>query len=177
MNVKFHKNCDYTGKILKISCERCNFGFFWCYYRWFITSLALEKCKKECNNYALNYSGTRFLSTENQNYSMFWWIPSEISWQVVDMRWGVRDDATDAHMTTELCLREIKACQEISVGPNFVVSYSRSMLRLYGNYYMSDIVIFQLTRGNWILCKLEPKTGLVQQQQRRLRVTSKEQEV
>lgn len=38
------------------------------------------------------------------------------------MRWGVRDDATDTHMTTELCLREIKACQEISVGPNFVVS-------------------------------------------------------
>ena len=38
------------------------------------------------------------------------------------MRWGVRDDATDAHMTTELCLREIIACQEISVGPNFVVS-------------------------------------------------------
>ena len=38
------------------------------------------------------------------------------------MRWGVRDDATDAHMKTELCLREIKACQEISVGPNFVVS-------------------------------------------------------
>ena len=21
---KFHKNCDYTGKILKISCVRCN---------------------------------------------------------------------------------------------------------------------------------------------------------
>ena len=42
--------------------------------------------------------------------------------QVVDMRWGVRDDATDTHMTTELCLQEIKACQEISVGPNFVVS-------------------------------------------------------
>ena len=39
------------------------------------------------------------------------------------MRWGVRDDATDTHMTTELCLREIKACQEISVGPNFVVSF------------------------------------------------------
>lgn len=64
------------------------------------------------------------------------------------MRWGVRDDATDAHMTTELCLREIKACQEISVGPNFVVSHSRSMLRFYGNYYMSDIVTVQLTRGN-----------------------------
>ena len=25
---------------------------------------------------ALNYSGTRFLSTENQNYSMSWRIPS-----------------------------------------------------------------------------------------------------
>ena len=24
-------------------------NFLWCYYRWFITSLALEKCKKECN--------------------------------------------------------------------------------------------------------------------------------
>ena len=43
------------------------------------------------------------------------------------MRWGVRDDATDAHMTTELCLREIKACQEISVGPNFVVSKFESI--------------------------------------------------
>ena len=24
MNVKFHKNCDDTGKILKISCVICN---------------------------------------------------------------------------------------------------------------------------------------------------------
>ena len=43
------------------------------------------------------------------------------------MRWGVRDDATDAHMTTKLCLREIEACQEISVGPNFVVSKFESI--------------------------------------------------
>ena len=51
------------------------------------------------------------------------------------MRWGVRDDATDAHMTTELCLREIKACQDISVGPNFVVSKveSISFLSSYRN--------------------------------------------
>ena len=26
MNVKFHKNCENTGKILKISCERGNFA-------------------------------------------------------------------------------------------------------------------------------------------------------
>ena len=42
--------------------------------------------------------------------------------QVVDMRWGVRDEATDDHMTTELCMKEIASCQRLSVGPNFVVS-------------------------------------------------------
>lgn len=38
------------------------------------------------------------------------------------MRWGVRDEATDDHMTTELCMREIMNCQRLSMGPNFVVS-------------------------------------------------------
>ena len=28
MNVKFHKNCENTSKILKISCARCNFVKF-----------------------------------------------------------------------------------------------------------------------------------------------------
>jgi len=41
--------------------------------------------------------------------------------QVVDMRWGVRDESTADHMTTALCMQEIKACQELSTGPNFVV--------------------------------------------------------
>ncbi len=41
--------------------------------------------------------------------------------QVVDMRWGVRDESTADHMTTTLCMQEIKACQELSTGPNFVV--------------------------------------------------------
>ncbi|KAK3103292.1 hypothetical protein FSP39_018264 [Pinctada imbricata] len=40
--------------------------------------------------------------------------------QVVDMRWGVRDQATDDHKGTELCLRELEQCQKISTGPNFV---------------------------------------------------------
>ena len=42
--------------------------------------------------------------------------------QVVDMRWGVRDEATDDHMTTELCMKELYACQKLSTGPNFIVS-------------------------------------------------------
>ncbi|CAB3365460.1 Hypothetical predicted protein [Cloeon dipterum] len=43
-----------------------------------------------------------------------------LEFQVVDMRWGVRDEATDDHMTTELCMREIRNCQRLSMGPNFV---------------------------------------------------------
>lgn len=43
------------------------------------------------------------------------------NFQVVDMRWGVRDEATDDHMTTELCMKEIDNCQRLSMGPNFVV--------------------------------------------------------
>ena len=42
--------------------------------------------------------------------------------QVVDMRWGIRDEATDDHMGTDICLREIQMCQRLSTGPNFVVS-------------------------------------------------------
>ena len=42
--------------------------------------------------------------------------------QVVDMRWGIRDEATDDHMTTQLCMNELKACQDMSTGPNFIVS-------------------------------------------------------
>ena len=37
------------------------------------------------------------------------------------MRWGVRDEATDDHSIAELCLKEIKSCQRLSIGPNFVV--------------------------------------------------------
>ena len=31
-NVKYHKNCENTGKILKISCVRCNFVKFDFYF-------------------------------------------------------------------------------------------------------------------------------------------------
>ena len=42
--------------------------------------------------------------------------------QVVDMRWGVRDDAADDHITTALCMEELENCKHNSVGLNFVVS-------------------------------------------------------
>ncbi|CAL4190550.1 unnamed protein product, partial [Meganyctiphanes norvegica] len=43
-----------------------------------------------------------------------------LEFQVVDMRWGVRDEATDDHLTTDLCMTEIINCQRLSMGPNFV---------------------------------------------------------
>ena len=59
MNVKFNKNGENTGKILKMSCVRCNFVNFDIFLGsnrkfsvLFITitgRLTLEKCKKECN--------------------------------------------------------------------------------------------------------------------------------
>ena len=36
------------------------------------------------------------------------------------MRWGVRDEMTNEHMTTELCMTELKNCQTLSMGPNFI---------------------------------------------------------
>nr|XP_032822732.1 NACHT domain- and WD repeat-containing protein 1 [Petromyzon marinus] len=50
-----------------------------------------------------------------------------LTFEVVDMRWGVRDTVAVDHMTTELCLREIESCQKTSVGPTFVA--------LLGNRY------------------------------------------
>ncbi|XP_048251823.1 uncharacterized protein LOC125379952 [Haliotis rufescens] len=44
--------------------------------------------------------------------------------QVVDMRWGVRDEATDDHMTSDLCLLEIDLCMKLSTGPFFVTFLS-----------------------------------------------------
>ena len=42
-----------------------------------------------------------------------------LEFQVVDMRWGVRDEATDDHLTTSLCLQELHNCKEMSVGTSF----------------------------------------------------------
>ena len=55
MNVKFYKDGENTGKILKMSCARCNFVNFDIFlgsnreFLIIITGrLTLEKCKKEC---------------------------------------------------------------------------------------------------------------------------------
>ena len=39
------------------------------------------------------------------------------------MRWGVPEEASDNHSTADLCVQEIRKCQEVSVGPCFVVRF------------------------------------------------------
>ena len=39
------------------------------------------------------------------------------------MRWGVREEASVDHSSSDLCIKEIKTCNEVSLGPTFVVMY------------------------------------------------------
>ncbi|KAM4807933.1 NACHT domain- and WD repeat-containing protein 1 [Rhinophrynus dorsalis] len=43
-----------------------------------------------------------------------------LGFEVVDMRWGVRDYVSVDHMTSELCLKEIDLCKKTSVGASFI---------------------------------------------------------
>ncbi|XP_038079386.1 NACHT domain- and WD repeat-containing protein 1-like isoform X1 [Patiria miniata] len=43
-----------------------------------------------------------------------------LDFEVVDMRWGVRDNATADHLTSALCIKEIETCKRLSMGPHFV---------------------------------------------------------
>ena len=44
-----------------------------------------------------------------------------LDFQVVDMRWGIPEESQLDYSTEELCLSEIENCQNLSMGPNFVV--------------------------------------------------------
>lgn len=41
--------------------------------------------------------------------------------QVIDLRWGVRDEAALDQKTMEICLREIERCQHTGIKPNFII--------------------------------------------------------
>ncbi|XP_067664530.1 NACHT and WD repeat domain-containing protein 2-like [Haliotis asinina] len=43
-----------------------------------------------------------------------------LDFQAVDMRWGVPPEASDDHTAAYHCLAELRHCQELSIGPNFV---------------------------------------------------------
>jgi hypothetical protein len=49
------------------------------------------------------------------------------AFQAVDLRWGIREEASAGQRTMRVCLSEVARCQEISPRPNFVI--------LLGNRY------------------------------------------
>jgi hypothetical protein len=54
-----------------------------------------------------------------------WCEERNLEFQVVDMRWGIRDESTNDHQTTAICMQEIADCQKTSIGPNFVTFLSQ----------------------------------------------------
>lgn len=51
-----------------------------------------------------------------------------LDFQVIDMHWGIPDESQLDYSMEELCLSEIKNCQNLSLGPNFVVNKSYARL-------------------------------------------------
>jgi myo-inositol catabolism protein IolC len=41
--------------------------------------------------------------------------------QAIDLRWGVSQEASQAQQIMQICLNEIRRCQEVTPRPNFVV--------------------------------------------------------
>jgi hypothetical protein len=48
----------------------------------------------------------------------------KLEFQVLDMRWGISSELAENHKSNEICLNEIKRCQEHSIGPNFIAFLS-----------------------------------------------------
>ena len=46
----------------------------------------------------------------------------------MDLRWGVTADATNDHAVEKICEKEIRNCQEVSQGPNFVVCHYNDVI-------------------------------------------------
>jgi hypothetical protein len=59
-----------------------------------------------------------------------------LDFQVVDLRWGINDNASDEHSAEKICLAEIKNCQKVSLGPNFVVGFTSVWLVLYNPCFL-----------------------------------------
>ena len=49
-----------------------------------------------------------FLAESRDNVFWIMKLLLPVFFQVVDMRWGVRDEMTDEHMTTALCMNELR---------------------------------------------------------------------
>lgn len=61
-----------------------------------------------------------------------------LEFEIIDMRWGVRDEAISYHLTSEICIQEIVNCQRISLGPTLLV-----MLLVLYSFVLWMIVSFE----------------------------------
>ncbi|KAI3387087.1 hypothetical protein SNEBB_003519 [Seison nebaliae] len=63
-----------------------------------------------------------------------------VDFQLVDMRWGIPTDCTNNHTASELCLKELKTCQKLSLGPTFILIISNKYgTRLLSPYIEAEI--------------------------------------
>lgn len=44
-----------------------------------------------------------------------------LEFQMIDLRWGIREQSHDDHTIIDFCLKEIENCKKVSLGPSFVV--------------------------------------------------------
>jgi len=59
----------------------------------------------------------------------------------VDLRWGISEEAGKKHATVDICLDEVRRCQEVSPKPNFLV--------FLGNRYGWRPVPPKITSDQW----------------------------
>ncbi|KAL6054660.1 hypothetical protein STEG23_035351, partial [Scotinomys teguina] len=64
-----------------------------------------------------------------------------LTFEVVDLRWGVPNTQATDHLTTELCLEELERCQKTSIGPAFVA--------LLGDQYGPCLVPQRIEEKEW----------------------------
>lgn len=63
------------------------------------------------------------------------------TFQAIDLRWGITEDAQREHETMRICLKELRRCQELSPKPNFVA--------LLGNRYGWEPAPARIPAEHW----------------------------
>lgn len=64
-----------------------------------------------------------------------------VRFQAVDLRWGITEEAQKERETIQICLEEVRRCQELSPKPNFVV--------LLGDRYGWEPIPEQISANHW----------------------------
>jgi hypothetical protein len=70
--------------------------------------------------------------------------------QAIDLRWGIREEATLDQQTMKICLEEIARCQKVTPRPNFIVllvdRYGWRPLPTRTKGFLKNTVVFQNVR-------------------------------